>query len=427
MVAALLVGAISYNAALAVLNAHGRTLSMTQVAMTEFLVLSIVAAAVLSRKLSPQDEPPVIMGVAFLMGALFLSFINGGLVVEALRNVAIIVLFTMLGLRSNERGIRLAFALAIAVVLAGLLFELFGRQGYASFFNPFSYYQNTRGLGEIDYTDSGLFGNAHGFEGRFSLGVFMTPRTSSIFLEQTSLANFAGVIMIYLVSMWRSLGRAEKWLGVGFVVLALLSNNTRMSSGFALLSIAGYFLYPRLPRYATLLLPLIMLGAAIAVTTILGPSKEDDLAGRLGLSVYLLSLTDLPASLGARVFESGQFPDSGYSYVLYSSSIVGAIALWIYVALIVPFQTDAQKRCAWSIGIFFFMNLLVAGNAIFSMKVAAPLWLLAGFMRSLSTARSATAVDRVTGRTQPPVPEAVPVRGRLVGNVASRPAAGRAR
>ena len=425
MIAFLLVGAISYNAVLAFVNAHARALSITEVAATEFIVLSAVAAAVLSRGLSPRDEPPVVLGVAFLMGALFLSFVNGALVVEALRNVAIIVLFTMLGLRSSERGIRLAFAFAIGVVLVGLLFELASRQGYATFFQPFNYYQNTRGLGEFDYEDTGLFGNALGFEGRFSFGIFMTPRTSSIFIEQTSLANFAGVILIYLVSMWKSLGRGEKWLGVTFVVLALLSNNTRMSSGFALLSLVGYFIYPRLPRYATLLLPLVMLGLAIVVATFLGPSNEDDLAGRLGQTIYLLSLTDLPASLGARVFESGQFPDSGYSYVLYSSSIVGAIALWIYVALIVPFDSDAQKRCAWGIGIFFFMNLLVAGNAIFSMKVAAPMWLLAGFMRSLSAVRNRVVPDRALGRLQPAHAPAAAGRRPAAGPV--RPGAWRVR
>lgn len=380
----LLVGAISYNACLAVLNAHLMPLTMTQVALCEFLLLAGVALAVLSRGISQEDEPCLILAAAFFIGALFLSFINGALVLEALRNIAIVVLFTMLGLRADERGVRLAFVAMTTLVLLFMLFELTAQNGYVAMFRPFDYYQNTRGIGEVDYDDVGLFGNALGFEGRFSFGIFKAPRTSSIFLEQTSLANFASVIAIYLMAMWGRFTRAERLLGIVFVGLALLSNNTRMSSGFALLCIAGYFLYPRLPRYTTLLLPLLMLGAAIVLTTMLGPSREDDLAGRLGLSVHLLTLTDLPASLGARATESGQFPDSGYSYVLYSSSLVGAVILWLYVAMIVPFKSDAQKRCAWSIGVFFFMNLLVAGNAIFSMKVAAPLWLLAGFMRSLS-------------------------------------------
>ena len=390
--------ALSFNGLLAIVNAHAMALTITHVATVEAAILAGVAVTVLTRGMREADAPALALAMAFVVGALLMSFINGGLVVEALRNVAIIVLFTMLGIRSNAATIRATFAVAIGLVLGVMLIEIASVPLYSGIFNPFSYYLNTRGLGEVDYGDTGLFGNALGFEGRFSFGLFTTPRTSSIFVEQTSLANFASVVTIFLVTMWRRLGWPERTLAIGFVALALLSNNTRLGSTFAVLTLIGYALYPRLPRAGLVLLPLVLIAASVALTQHLGPSKEDDLAGRIGLSMRLLALTDLPAAIGARAFESGKFPDSGYSYVLFSSSLVGAILLWLYVALVVPYRTPEQRRCAWALALFLFVNLLVAGNAVFSTKVGALLWLLAGFMRVADAGATARLPHRAVRR-----------------------------
>ncbi|WP_181814660.1 hypothetical protein [Sphingomonas aracearum] len=384
----LVIGACLYNALLAILSARGLPVTLTHVALCEILILGIATLLLATSKARPLDAAALSLLVAFFLGALLLSFVNSGFVVEAFRNVSIIAVFSLLGLRCDAHVVRWTFGIIIGVVLAVMILEMAALPVYTSVFNPFAYYQSTRGLGEVDYDDLGVFGNARGFEGRFTFGLFTTPRTSSIFLEQTSLANFCSVVGIYLLAMWRSLGRGERLLGLAFVLLALVSNNTRMGSVFALLCLVGYHLFPRLPRAALMLLPLVILGLAGFLTTQMEASREDDLAGRIGLSVKLLGSTDLAGTLGARAFETGQFPDSGYSYVLYSSSIVGAVALWLYVTLFIPFDTPAQRRCAWGLALFFFLNLLIAGNAIFAMKIAAPLWLLAGHVAGLSGSRA---------------------------------------
>jgi hypothetical protein len=374
--------AMIYNAALAIVNAHVMPLAMTHVAIAEFVLLSALTLTLLRTGLRRNDIAPILLGALFVLGALILSFINGTLIVTALRNAAIIVLFTMLGQRCDARTIRLFGITAVAVVAAVMVYELVAVKSYAALFAPQQYYLNTRGIGENALDDPGLFPNALGFDGRFSYGLFQAPRTSSIFLEQTSLANFASVTAIFLLAQWRALTTPARLFLAAFVLVALLSNNTRMSSTFALIALAGYAIFPRLPSRGTLALPLLLLAIAVTLSLVMGPSKNDDLAGRIGMSVHLLSLTDLQAVLGARAAEADAFPDSGYSYVLFSSSIIGTLCLWLYVALIVPFRSEEQRRCAWGLSAFFFINLLVAGNAVFAMKIAAPLWLLAGYMRS---------------------------------------------
>src|SRR5579859_928768 len=283
----LLLAALCYNALLAIINAHVRPLSVTQAAASEFLILAAAAGLMIARGLRPQDAAPLGLGIAFFFGSLNLSIANDQPVVAMMRNVAIIVVFTMLGGRCNRATIRAVFLLSVAIVLAVMIVEMSSISTYSSIFNPFKYYKNTRGLGEDISEDIGLFSNALGFEGRFNFGVFSTPRTSSIFLEQTSLANFASFCVIYLVSLWRSTNRAERWLGISFVSLALLSNNTRTASLLTLISLAGFFIFPLLPRRGTLALPFLVLALAWMATTLMGVSHEDDLAGRVGLSLKI--------------------------------------------------------------------------------------------------------------------------------------------
>jgi hypothetical protein len=378
----LLLAALGHNALLAIANAHVAAMSLTQVALAEFAILAAGAALIIARGLTPLDAPSLFLAVGTLLGTLVLSLVDQAPVAGMMRNVADIAIFTMLGIRCNRATLRACFMLSVALVGAVMIVEVFSIQTYSDLFNPFSYYVNTRGLGENDFDNTGLFGNSLGFEGRFSYGLFSTPRTSSIFLEQTSLANFATFCTIYLISTWSTARRHEKMIGIALILFVLLSNNSRTASTIAVICLIGYFVFPRLPRYGTLILPLLMMGLALAVTHYLGDSKEDDLAGRIGLSIKMLSQTDIEGLLGLRaVSAADMFPDSGYSYTLYAASIFGAIALWLYIALIVPATSSDRKRCSWGIGIFFFLNLLIGGNAVYTVKIAAPLWLLAGYMR----------------------------------------------
>jgi hypothetical protein len=394
----ILLAALGYNALLAIANAHVSAASLTQVALIEFVILAAGAALILSDGLRPFDTPVVVFAVGSLLGTLLLSIVNQTPVIGMMRNVADIVIFTMLGLRCSRATLRTCFMLSVILVGSVMIIEIVSIKTYSNLFNPFSYYVNTRSLGENDFDNTGLFGNALGFEGRFSYGIFSTPRTSSIFLEQTSLANFATFCTIYLTSAWSSAKHHERIIGIALILFVLLSNNSRTASSIAVICAAGYFLFPLLPRFGTLILPLLMIGLALAVTYHLGDSKEDDLAGRIGLSIRMLSQTDIQGLLGLRAVSAADtFPDSGYSYTLYAASIFGAIAVWLYIALIVPATSPDRKRCNWGIGIFFFMNLLIGGNAVYTIKIAAPLWLLAGYMR-----RSAcTASDPLQPATAP--------------------------
>jgi putative polymerase len=105
----------------------------------------------------------------------------------------------------------------------------------------------------------------------------------------------------------------------------------------------------------------------------------DDLKGRVGHTMYQL------ATLGSSVFTGGSLDkiyrtmDSGYAYVLMTQTLFGMLAFWIFTSTIVPPVNASNKRFNHGTALYIFLNLLI-GAAIFSIKVSAPLWFLAGFL-----------------------------------------------
>jgi hypothetical protein len=117
------------------------------------------------------------------------------------------------------------------------------------------------------------------------------------------------------------------WLRVSYPVLIafiLVTNNSRTALAIILAAPLVYLLAPRLPRLVTLgVMPMILL-SALVVTLVSPPSREDNFVGRVGLTVQTLRDLDIAALLGAKANFAATFADSGYTFVIYSSSIMAS-------------------------------------------------------------------------------------------------------
>ncbi|MEG3166323.1 hypothetical protein U1701_17175 [Sphingomonas sp. PB2P19] len=374
---AVTVFATLYFGILALLNAHLFPVSYAIVAGAEGLILIGAVVIIAQARLRDGDALPLILLFAFTLLSVWVSLINDMIYPDPLRNMAIIALFTLLGLRVSPTVSDRVFAIISIVTLIFLAIEVVSTDLYVAILKPASFYQNFRGYQVKEWDESGLFGNARSFASRWSFGL-VSHRTSSIFTEQVSLANFAGVLTVMVLTRWAMLSRHLRLLHVVTIVGILLTNSSRTSTMLAVASVAAYPLYPRLPRYGTLaFVPLVMVSAfgLIAVT---GLSQTDDLVGRVSITVQALERSDLAFWLGAEIARAASFLDTGYGYLIASTSLVGLILFWLYVSMIVPQRDAIQKRCAYSLALYVFGNLLIGGTAIFAMKVAAPLWLLVG-------------------------------------------------
>ncbi|WP_300972963.1 hypothetical protein [Sphingomonas sp. LHG3406-1] len=377
----LVLAGIAYNALLAFLMARGLPITRTMVGFTEFFVLGAAALTLLRSGFRQDDAPALLLMAFFVLNAVAVSLINGAAFLDMGRNAAVIGIFLMLGLRVGEQTLKRTFLVAAVAVAAVLLLESVSVISYATVFEPGRYFEETRGISRFELDEIGLFANALGFDNRFSILNIVGHRTSSLFLEQVSLANFASVLTIYLVAMWKRLSVPVRIFLPLLIAGILVTNNSRTALAIALAAPLVYLVAPKLPRLLTLGLVPLILAIALAVTLTAPPTTEDNLVGRLSLTIRTLQDLDIQALVGARAAESIEFLDSGYTFVIYASSILGMIVLWLFFSLVPTGRGAALQRAGMMTGLYLFLNLTVSGTSIFSIKTAALLWFLIGFLR----------------------------------------------
>jgi hypothetical protein len=394
LVVALVIVAVLYNAILAIISAHIKILTAAAPVASEALLISgaMVLAFVRSRP-DTEDMPALALLYLYMVIAVFTSLASGAIFPDALRNVAIIVAFYTLGRRCNSKEISSIFLTLTIITLAILILEISSSKTYVDIFQPGSYYSATRGVKASEYNDTGLFNNALGFGSRFSYGIFSGARTSSIFLEQVSLANFAGVLCIFLVSRWKATSNINRTVIVSTVILILLSNNTRTTSVLAAITMSGYFLYPLFSRKLILLVAPMLVGLAFVVAGAKSGVTNDDIVGRLSVTTRALYNLNISDVLGLNALRARSLMDTGFGYIIVSGTIFGMVALWLFFSLAQPVTNSDSRRSAWATAIYLFANMMIGGTAIFSMKVAAPLWTLIGFMGVLANSPKAKRTD----------------------------------
>lgn len=381
---------VLYNCILAYINHNIMQLSVSHVVLCEGLMMISSVAFIFKKGIYEEDLPLVLFLVFTLIVTIYITVFNRLTFIDQFRNVLIIFAFAGIGSWASERTVRLIFRIACFMVLLFLVCEVVSTPFYVTIFHPAEYFESTRGIKQVSFNTTGLFANALGFQGRFSFGL-IDHRSSSIFLEQVSLANFCGVSVIYLLSFWPKLGKIEKMLFISTILLILLTNDTRTMLIFSCVSIVGYFLFPKIPKvFNLILMPLIIL-IGFFVHFMKPDEVGDNFTGRIGVTVKKMLDLDIQSMLGLSISRIGEFADSGYVYLIYGSTIFGLIVFWLFVCLYPAGKSPAQRRCAHSLSLFIFLNMMIGGTAIFSIKIAGLLWLLVGYMRASEEPRTVRA------------------------------------
>lgn len=379
----LVILAIVYNAFLAIINAHVMTLGSAHVAVTEALVIGMVLAFLLFQL---KKIPDILPHVLFLLGmsslSLWVMLTNDAIYVKILRDFFIIVAFMLLGtLLSSQQIIRI-FKILMIAVLAVAIVEIFATELYVLVFEPEQYFYTTRGIEPFAYSDSGLFRNSLGYSSRFSFNFLSPHRISSLFLEQVSLANFAMIVLIFMVGFSKVLQKREVLFFLLGSIFLILVNDTRTGALFALAMIPCFYLAPLLPRWiAVIFIPGFLLMSTLLFFDPNQTSLTDSFSGRIGFTLYLLSEADLSDLLTGNLAGIHTVADSGYSYLIYATTLLGLICYWLYVSLIVQADSADSKRCVFALNVFIAINLMI-GAAIFTIKVAAPMWMMMGYFYS---------------------------------------------
>ncbi len=374
--------AVLYNAILSIINAHFFTLNASIVVASEILiVVPCLAYIALRIRELPNLFPPLLFFLVAFLGFIIVSIANETLYVKAVRDVLLIVTFFLMGGLITEKSLITAFKILGWLVLIFMVVENYATEIYAALFKPAFYYANTRGLEEYDYNKLGIFNAALGYETRFSYNV-SHHRLSSIFLEQVSLGNFAILLSIFLVTFWERLKKFDRTFFCILILLTILTTDSRAGTGICVIVLLGFFLFPHLPRYTNLLyVPIIL---TLSYLFFYDPYTidykfSDDLPGRIGNTLFFLNGMDMSYLTGGSLEQINTTWDSGYAYTIYALTIFGFLALYLFATLVIRQEKPDEKRFVHSANLFLFITLMVSG-AVFSIKVAALLWTMAGFV-----------------------------------------------
>ena len=368
-----------FNAVLSVINANLFPINTGMVIACELLILSYFAWFVMSRGIQVQERFIAIPALAAAFMLIYCSLVAGWLVLDYFRLMLICLLGYLTGRRMHIGQITRVIKVLVVIVFAVLLLEMISIETYASWLSPANYYANTRGQEVSEFNETGLFNNALGFEGRYGYGIWSGARTSSIYLEQVSLANFVTVLMIAIITL--KAGFSRIWLiffGI-FVATVLVTNEGRSSAALTLVFLVGYFVFPKIPRWtAAYIIPSILISAWIFLKNYT-QGYSDTFAGRLYRSFndfYSLELFDYFGFAASRLY---RLYDSGYAYLIVSGTIIGFLA-FVYLLLAHSQSNSARaSRSFWAINLFYTLNLCIAATSVFTIKVAFLLWVVAGF------------------------------------------------
>jgi putative polymerase len=373
--------AVLFNFGLAFINANGISISRTHVILAELAIVGSTFAFCF-RFWSPLMLPW--LWVTWLIGTLFiaLSLARGGLDPKHIRDVLLIPIFIMLGIASRRGNIVRLMCGLQAIVLIIMIFEAVAPQAFGRVFNIMSYYINTRDFRQEGFwnADSNLFLSSLRPGERFLFPFLNIHRLSSVFLEPVSLGNWCILVTIFIASFWRSLSFGARTFLVTSNAMVLVGSDGRLATVNCLV-VACAPLFSRLPRYIyALYLPGIVLCALTFVLYFGLEKTADDFAGRIAYSMNALASIDLGGLLGVDLTLIGKGADSGILYFILTQSIMGVAALWSALCF---FQPPSSRRAVIMMhGICFYLafNLMVSFS-LFSIKTAAPLWFLYGYVR----------------------------------------------
>jgi putative polymerase len=379
--ASILMAAIFFNAALAIVNAHFAELSPLHVSLCE-AAISGLAIAVIALNLRASMLPWAILFAFSLLLHVALALANQAFNPKFIRDGIDIPIFIALGMVYARGNIVRLFFFIQCVVLLVLLVELLFVNMYSSIFDVPAYYMNTRGYTDKAFWNkaSDLFVSATRPDDRYLLSFLGIHRGSSVFLEPVSLGNYSILAMIFTLALWRDMSRWARSFFIATTLIILVGSDGRLAATTCIVLVLGYFIFPRLPRYSNLLyLPAILLLSGITVRWFELQSVTDDFSGRLTGSIDFLASLDITTLLGLDAKQATNGADSGISYFLITQSVFGSAAIWLFVCLVPRYHDRRSTIFVHSICIYIAFNLLVS-YSLFSIKTAALMWFMYGYL-----------------------------------------------
>lgn len=369
--AAVLIGALVFNAGLCLVNTVIFPVSDTLVMGCEMVLVALALGMAATRDAALY----LILGL-FVSYMLLLMAMRPMLDLKAVRDVLIPVAFYFLGRRLLD--VRLVDKVALvsgAIVLAMGLFEYLDLDLFSKYFNVIQYYiaRGTVAASEVTDKSSTLFASGMRPDARNILPFLGPHRVSSVFLEPVSAGNFGAILV-----MWGLVrrGMPGRWALMALGASAIVLSDARFGLYVCLVTVALTLAGARVPRVLVYLAPFgLLAGLAIYGLSSAQVDWENNLAGRMLWTARLITSLDLDGIFGLladKIFLS----DSGYAYSLRSFGLIGVVFLWALVVFGREVNPDAWR---FKLLVAAYLTLLMLiSDSPYSIKTAALMWFMLG-------------------------------------------------
>lgn len=369
--------AVLYNGVLAFINANAFSTSMNMSIAVEVCIIFVCLATILRTGFLNRDRYPLILLLFVILNVMFVFVSNGFFALESLRNVLVIFAFITLGFRAKVKELHFVFFIVNIFVFVFCVIEIASLDTFVKIFQPALYYFHTRGKEIAEFNEVGVFGAALSYEGRFGFSLFSGPRTSSIFLEQVSIGNYAALISMYLAIFWDRLDKV-KFFYLSTLLLIILSSNTRFGLGMAVMSLFVYLFNPKIRKSTVLLgfLALLFFGFIYQFYFNFRVTDFDTFLGRINYGFYNLFSLSISDLFGFGYANIIRFGDSGLPF---STITLGFVAALFFVfMLITDMNSDGVylRQSSFLVFVYIIFNLVISGTSIYSMKTASLCWFM---------------------------------------------------
>jgi putative polymerase len=401
---ALVIGAITFNAVLCLINTSIAPIHNSYVVGSEVV---IVAFALLACRRTIEPKYVLFIGAVILYTALLALLRSGitpgqGFNLKISRDFLIPIIFLLLGKAINDIKVAdYTVYVATALILAFALFEFFDLDAYLRVFRVTEYYV---ARGTLDAADSALqwasglmvSGMRPPEQGRNLLPILGNHRVSSLFLEPIGLGNFGCLVALWAIARSKMERQVRVWSLVAGIALIILSDG-RFSASFLGVGILILLISPRVTTPVVLAMPFVLIfGLWLAAASSppsawpfhQGLSLQERLlySGRVLLDFDVLNWLGIEASRGPTA-------DAGYAYVISSVGLIGFTAFWFWLVSIggrsSTFSAFRNASAA------YYAALLCISTSQFTIKTAAFQWFLMGALSVASdSARSVQKLRR---------------------------------
>jgi putative polymerase len=391
-----LIGAVLFNAILAIVNGHVLTLARTHVVLAELFIY----AAALSLIFFNADRrmlPWFLLAWFIILIGLLLALGNGTFNAKYTRDVLVIPVFVMLGMIYDRANLVRPLLILQTIVFLVAVLEAVVPDAYSGLFRILQYYVNTRDFSQNQFwnTESTLFVSATRPGQRF-FGFVELHRLSSIFLEPVSLGNYCVMAAVAVIAIWRDLTAWPKIYLVGSTFFLLVGCDGRLAAASILIILILIPIFKQIPsRWSFTYLPLVLMASAGFVWIFHNDATGDTFGGRLAGTMLLLSQMDLAGFLGFDALSSNMAADSGIAYFLLTQSVLGVALIWLCICLVPDGHDYRSRMYVHAIAVFIPLNLMVS-YSFFSIKVAALIWFCYGHLYMKGSADEAEADKSAT-------------------------------